>query len=291
MRSVSSESFSSSSEEEKDSEFERYWIGLEVLSQYKVNDRRTFGIHANANAYYKPGSAGSICPYKSSDMEKILQWMNGKDRPTQLVCDLNTGFLKEKSLLSLLPDEKRVVPISNSSVSNAKDALETALKFTLQWEGGQVDHPADPGGRTNRGITQRTYDQFRKLRGLSSQDVFDATLQETYEIYRELYWKPSKADQMTLSLAIVHFDTAVLFGVGGSIEFLQEALNVKADGEFGSKTQAAFQSANTKSTALKIVDGRIAYHKQRVQAVPSQQVFLQGWINRAEDLRKFVSNR
>ncbi len=285
MRAVSSESFSDS-EDENSVGFERYWIGLEILPQYKVNNRGSFGIHAHANAYYKPGSAGSICPFNSSDMQKIVRWMEIKDRPTQLVCDLGTGFLKERSLLSILPpDEKRGLPVSNS-----KDVLATGLKFTLKWEGGKVDHPVDPGGRTNRGITQRTYDTFRKLQGLSSQDVFNATEQETINIYRELYWKPCKADRMILPLAIVHFDTAVLFGVGGAIEFLQEALGLEADGKFGTNTQAAFQGANNQNTAFKIIDGRIAYHKQRVQRSPSQRVFLQGWINRAEDLKKFIAN-
>jgi len=41
-------------------------------------------------------------------------------------------------------------------------AFETALPFVLRWEGGFVDHPADPGGRTNRGVTQRTYDAWRQ---------------------------------------------------------------------------------------------------------------------------------
>lgn len=37
-------------------------------------------------------------------------------------------------------------------------ALDPALKFVLRWEGGFVDHPDDPGGRTNKGVTQKVYD-------------------------------------------------------------------------------------------------------------------------------------
>jgi lysozyme family protein len=31
--------------------------------------------------------------------------------------------------------------------------LQQALRFTLQWEGGYVDDPRDPGGATNKGVT------------------------------------------------------------------------------------------------------------------------------------------
>ncbi len=37
-----------------------------------------------------------------------------------------------------------------------KDCIfEKALQFTLKWEGGYVDDPADPGGETNYGITEK----------------------------------------------------------------------------------------------------------------------------------------
>ena len=38
------------------------------------------------------------------------------------------------------------------------DAIEKVLKH----EGGYVDHPADKGGATNFGITQKVYEEFVK---------------------------------------------------------------------------------------------------------------------------------
>lgn len=185
---------------------------------------------------------------------------------------------------------KPSLPTLETKPGNALDSLETALKFTLKWEGGKVDHSDDLGGRTNRGITQRVYNRYRADKGLATQDVFEATLAETYEIYKQSYWQPSKAELMILPLAVVQFDTAVLFGVGGAVKFLQEALGVKVDGGFGPKTRAALEANNTQAVAIAIINSRIAYHQQRVKKKPSQQVFLQGWLNRANDLKAFITS-
>ena len=105
------------------------------------------------------------------------------------------------------------------------------------------------------------------------------------EIYSEMYEKPSQADSTILPLAIVHFDPAVLFGFTGAILFLQEALGVGVDGIFGSKTESEVRANNNKERALSIIYGRIAYHRRRVRENSSQEVFLQRWLNRANDLR------
>jgi lysozyme family protein len=93
-----------------------------------------------------------------------------------------------------------------------------------------------------------------------------------------------------LPLAVAHFDTAVNFGVGGAIEFLQEALGITADGVFGPGTQAALSTKNNAQTAARVVQGRIDYRNQRVNSNPSQGVFLQGWLNRDRDLGDFLKS-
>jgi lysozyme family protein len=164
-----------------------------------------------------------------------------------------------------------------------------ALQFTLRWEGGYVNHPNDYGGATNKGVIQRVYDDYRRRQGLPLRSVQFITDNEVEDIYENDYWKPSQAELMTRPLAIAHFDTAVNFGVRGSVMFLQEALGVTADGIFGPNTRAALQRANTQSTALRYVDRRIEYRYIRVSQDPSQRVFLQGWLNRDNDLKRYVS--
>ncbi len=96
----------------------RYWISLEVLPQYKVNNRGAFGIHADANASYAPGSIGCVCPLDANGLKKILNWMSAKARPVQLVCDLKTGFLKEHGYRppsAIAPPVARPQPVENQT--------------------------------------------------------------------------------------------------------------------------------------------------------------------------------
>jgi peptidoglycan hydrolase-like protein with peptidoglycan-binding domain len=170
------------------------------------------------------------------------------------------------------------------------DVLGEALRFTLKWEGGYVNDPYDPGGETNKGVTIATYNSYRSRKGLSRQSVRYITDAEVYEIYRDMYWAPSQSNLMTRALAIVHFDTAVNFGVGGATIFLQETLGLRADGVFGNMTRDALSRANSAATARKYVQGRINYRYQRVRENPTQERFLQGWLNRDNDLSRYIAN-
>lgn len=182
-----------------------------------------------------------------------------------------------------------VISFSTDAPGSLAKKLAIALQFTLEWEGGYVDNPFDLGGPTNKGITHRNYDTYRIAKGLPTKDVKFIEEAEVMEIYSQMYWKPSEADSMILPLAIVHFDTAVLFGVTGAILFLQEALGVGVDGIFGSQTESVLRANNNKETALNIIARRIAYHRRRVEENESQGVFLEGWVNRANNLREFIT--
>lgn len=190
-----------------------------------------------------------------------------------------------------LVDDTIIVQRSKVDSANppASGFFDRALDFTLRWEGGKVDNPVDIGGRTNFGVTQKTFDAYRSKQGLDKQDVFDITLEQVREIYFNAYWLSCQGENMVLPLAVAHFDTAVLFGVKGAMQFLQESLGLSSDGVFGDRTKVALAENNNQTTAAEIVKGRIAYHKKRVEEMPNQATFLQGWLNRAEDLRTVVT--
>lgn len=63
-----------------------------------------------------------------------------------------------------------------------------ALALILALEGGYSNHPDDPGGATNYGITQAVYDAWRQGQGLEPQPVARITREEVANIYRERYW-------------------------------------------------------------------------------------------------------
>ena len=70
----------------------------------------------------------------------------------------------------------------------ADDAFAACLAFTLKYEGGFVDHPADPGGATNLGVTRATLARWRRS-PVSTADVKALTRDEAGEIYRRFYWR------------------------------------------------------------------------------------------------------
>ncbi|MBD2464312.1 hypothetical protein H6G89_25235 [Oscillatoria sp. FACHB-1407] len=181
-------------------------------------------------------------------------------------------------------------PRPNPTPQPSGDIFGEALKFSLRWEGGYVNHPNDIGGETNKGVTASTYASYRRSKGLSNQSVRYITDAEVYEIYRDMYWRPANCDLKTRALAIVHFDTAVNFGVGGSTIFLQEVLGLRADGGYGPITREAVSRANNAATARRYCQARIDYRYQRVKQNPSQNDFLQGWLNRDEALLRYISN-
>ena len=82
-------------------------------------------------------------------------------------------------------------------------AFNASLPFILRWEGGFVDHPADPGGRTNKGVTQRVYDAWRRRQGLPQRDVKLIEDGEVHTIYESGYWIPPRCDLLAQPLGLV----------------------------------------------------------------------------------------
>jgi lysozyme family protein len=163
--------------------------------------------------------------------------------------------------------------------------FNACLAFVLKWEGGYVNNPADPGGATNKGITQNTYNTWQTQQSQATQDVKLITDAEIQQIYQKNYWTPSGADRIPARLNLVEFDTAVNMGVGRAVQFLQQQVGTTVDGGFGPITQKAANSAPLEATITQYCDAREAYYRNIVAKNPSEQVFLNGWLNRLNALR------
>lgn len=162
--------------------------------------------------------------------------------------------------------------------------LQEALIFTLKWEGGYSNHPLDPGGATNFGIIQSRYNQYLKTKGLPSKPVKQITKAEYEEIYDKFYWDPVRAQYVDGTLGLVLFDTAVNLGVGGCISRLQSSLKVPITGRWTQAISDKIHSSDQLAVALNICKLRIAKRYQRVKQNSTQKVFLNGWLNRDNDL-------
>ena len=99
--------------------------------------------------------------------------------------------------------------------------FRAALDQVLKWEGGYSDHPTDPGGATNHGITQATYDAWRRQQSLGTLPVRGIQPSEVEAIYYQSYWLRAGCDQLDQpALALVVFDAAVNSGVGAALKWL-----------------------------------------------------------------------
>jgi lysozyme family protein len=110
--------------------------------------------------------------------------------------------------------------------------FKASLALVLQSEGGNDDDPADHGGRTSRGITQREYDAWRAENKKPLMDVWSASQADINAIYREEYWDPF-CDGLPKGLDYLYFDMAVNAGPNRAAILLQRALKVTDDGGLG----------------------------------------------------------
>lgn len=147
-------------------------------------------------------------------------------------------------------------------------AFIRAVDLVLKHEGGLVDHPADPGGLTNFGISQRAYPDL---------DIRRLTRQQAMEIYHRDYWLPIRCDELPEPVAVVLFDMAVNMGRDRAVRLLQRALNIPQDGLIGPRTIAACINGTRRGLATNLTAERIlAYTGMR-----GFDTFGRGWLRRS----------
>lgn len=162
------------------------------------------------------------------------------------------------------------------------------LRHVLGAEGGLSDHPLDGGGRTNFGVTQDTYDDYRMSHGRPVRPVDEIEREEVRQIYWT-YWRDGKCSQLPEPLDLYVFDMAVNSGARRAIKTLQQCLGVTPDGIYGPQTDRALKEEVASGTIGHIADAylnlREDYYEIIVERNPSQHVFLHGWLNRVDRLR------
>jgi lysozyme family protein len=161
-----------------------------------------------------------------------------------------------------------------------KENYPQALKQVLKYEGGYVDHPQDPGGPTNKGITQAVYDSWRKSQNLPTQTVRNIADSEVAAIYKNLYWDRVSGDNLPSGVDFAVFDYAVNSGVSRAAKTLQAVVGVTQDGQIGPQT---IQAAKT-YVAMSITNRRLAF----MQSLSIWSTFGKGWSARIADVKNQI---
>jgi lysozyme family protein len=160
-----------------------------------------------------------------------------------------------------------------------QNSFPQALKLVLASEGGNDDDPADHGGRTSRGITQKEYSAWRAEQGLAPKDVWTASDKEVKTIYHDEYWNPY-CDKLPIGIDYLYFDMAVNAGPYRATVLMQRALGVVDDGRVGPVTRQALTTADP----IVLID-KYTQTKRDYYISLHQPKFTRGWLNRCDEVR------
>lgn len=161
--------------------------------------------------------------------------------------------------------------------------FDACLSRLLKHEGGYGNHPSDPGGPTNYGITLTDYRKYINPNG-SAADVRAMSREQAKAIYRARYWDALRCDELPAGIDYAVFDYGVNSGIGRSGKILRKALGLPV--HISAVTDAVIKEAgkaDAKRIAAAICDERLAFLK-RLKTWP---VFGKGWQRRVVEVRAF----
>lgn len=161
-----------------------------------------------------------------------------------------------------------------------KSNYSRCLDEVLRYEGGYVNHPSDPGGATNMGVTQKTYDAWRRKQGAPTQSVRHIARAEVEAIYAQEYWSKVRGDELPRGVDLAVFDFAVNSGVSRSAKYTQALVGTAQDGIIGPQTLAAIEDYDGKLN-LDLCDRRMKFLK----GLSTWPTFGKGWTNRVNSVR------
>ena len=155
-----------------------------------------------------------------------------------------------------------------------KDNFDECLKMLLHHEGGYVNHPKDPGGETNLGVTKRVYEKWG-----GTKDMKDLTVEDVAPIYKKEYWDRCKCDDLEAGVDWAVFDWAVNSGTGRAAKAIQKICGASQDGAIGPKTLALIGKQNTQYVIEEF--GKI--RQDFYESLKTFDTFGRGWTRRNKE--------
>ncbi len=148
-----------------------------------------------------------------------------------------------------------------------------------------MNHPSDPGGMTNLGVTKATWENWvgresdeAEMRGLTPEKV--------EPLYKKKYWDAVRGDELPPGISYLCFDFAVNAGAGRSIKTLQTAVGVTPDGGFGPMTMAAVQAVDP----IELIERFSQAKEDFYRSLNTFATFGKGWLNRVADVKVKASS-
>lgn len=150
-------------------------------------------------------------------------------------------------------------------------AWAISIERLLKHEGGYVNHPNDPGGETNFGIT------IAVARANGYTGAMRAMPRDTaVAIYKKIYWDSLRGDQLPPAVAFQVFDAGVNHGVSRAAKWLQQVVGTPQDGKIGPGTLAAV----AKKSDAQLTFAFLAVRTQFYTDLGTWNSFGKGWTRR-----------
>lgn len=172
----------------------------------------------------------------------------------------------------------------------ATQTYEEDLRRLLLHEGGYTNHPRDPGGPTNFGITiydaQRYAAEFNWISGrkITANDVKAMPLWFAKLVYRAKYWDAQKCDFLEPGPDYAMLDYGVNSGVGRSGNVLRRILGMSDE------TSIVNDDVIWRANAMPAADLVAAICDERLRFLKSLRTwdaFGKGWERRVVDVRAY----
>jgi lysozyme family protein len=159
--------------------------------------------------------------------------------------------------------------------------FDKCLAMLMKHEGGFVNHPRDPGGMTNLGVTQAVYEQTIG-RKVTEWEMRNLRVSDVAEIYRKQYWNRCRCDQLPGGVDWAVFDWSVNSGVSRASRGLQKSVSALPDGQIGPLTLQAVANFDP----VEIIDSMHAIRQRFYERLATFNTFGRGWTARNNATRE-----
>ena len=159
-----------------------------------------------------------------------------------------------------------------------KENYQHCLEMILHHEGGYVNHPKDPGGETNLGVTKRVYEDFG-----GEKDMKDLLVEDVAPIYEKNYWGRMKCDDIPNGLDLCVFDFGVNAGTGRSAKYLQRMIGTVADGGIGPNTLKALKVYCDTEGVESAIATYTEVRQEFYESLSTFDTFGKGWTRRNKE--------
>ena len=171
-----------------------------------------------------------------------------------------------------------------------QENYDKCIETILHHEGGYVNHPSDPGGETNLGVTLKVYEAWCAEQDIEQKDMRDLIVEDVAPIYKKNYWDRVKGDQLPAGLDLCVFDFGVNAGTGRSAKYLQTMIGTVADGGIGPNTLKKLDEYIEQNGLTDTITNFQQARQEYYESLSTFETFGKRWTRRVDETTELALN-